>query len=130
MPQVDKVTFFPQTFWLILVIIILAVFVLRRNFYHTVNVLKTRTFLITNNSELQLKINESNSVKLTTYAIIYKTTNNSLFNNKLSLFAPQVNVWIKNFNTENLPYLISDNWSAVQTIFNNEENHFFSNLEN
>jgi hypothetical protein len=130
MPQVDKVTFFPQTFWLITIVIMLAIFVLRKNFYHTVNLLKTRIFLIINNFELQLKINKSNMTKLNMQASIYRTTNTNLFNNKLGLFSSQINIWVKNFNINNLPHLISNNWSTTQTVFYSEEDHFFDSLEN
>jgi hypothetical protein len=51
MPQVDKVTFFPQVFWLVLLLIVFYVLFLRTFFTHIVNTFRVRSFFYLQNAE-------------------------------------------------------------------------------
>lgn len=51
MPQVDKVSFFPQVFWLIFLLILFYIFFLRYTFTNLSNTLKARNYFFLENSK-------------------------------------------------------------------------------
>jgi hypothetical protein len=65
MPQVDKVSFFPQVFWLIFLLILFYIFFLRYTFTNISNIFKTRNYFFLENSRSTHK----NKINLKTLTI-------------------------------------------------------------
>jgi len=110
MPQVDVVSFFPQVFWLILLLITTYIYLLRYSVYSLINIFKIRFFFYLNNRKNSSNNSIQNKiVSLETMSTSETLINSLVLNNKKNLIETY-NSW-SNINLEN--EILTSNIAAI-----------------